>query len=52
MPETKHIVLEQEELTRILSRMAHEVLEKTADLGEFVLIGIRSRGAHLARRLA
>jgi pyrimidine operon attenuation protein/uracil phosphoribosyltransferase len=52
MPETKQILLEQEELTRILSRMAHELLEKTADLGELVLIGIRSRGAHLARRLA
>lgn len=52
MLEARQILLEQEELTRILSRMAHEALEKTADGDELVLIGIRSRGAHLARRLA
>jgi pyrimidine operon attenuation protein / uracil phosphoribosyltransferase len=48
----KQILLEQEELGRIISRMAHEVLEKTADPSELALIGIRSRGVHLARRLA
>jgi pyrimidine operon attenuation protein/uracil phosphoribosyltransferase len=48
----KQILLEQEELGRIISRMAHEVLEKTADPSELVLIGIRSRGVHLARRMA
>ena len=48
----KQILLEQEELGRIISRMAHEVLEKTAEPSELVLIGIRSRGVHLARRIA
>jgi pyrimidine operon attenuation protein/uracil phosphoribosyltransferase len=52
MLEAKQILLEQEELARILIRMAHETVEKTAHAGELVLIGIRSRGAHLARRLA
>jgi pyrimidine operon attenuation protein / uracil phosphoribosyltransferase len=52
MLEAKQILLEQEELARALSRMAHEILEKAANAGELVLIGIRSRGAHLARRLA
>jgi pyrimidine operon attenuation protein / uracil phosphoribosyltransferase len=52
MLEAKQVLLEQDELARILSRMAHEALEKTPDSGELVLIGIRSRGAHLARRLA
>ena len=52
MIEAKQILLEQEELARALGRMAHEILEKTTSAGELVLIGIRSRGAHLARRLA
>jgi pyrimidine operon attenuation protein/uracil phosphoribosyltransferase len=52
MTEGKQILLEQDELGRIISRMAHEVLEKTTDPSELVLIGIRSRGVHLARRMA
>jgi pyrimidine operon attenuation protein / uracil phosphoribosyltransferase len=52
MPQRKQILLEQEELGRIISRMAHEVLEKTADPSELVLIGIRSRGVHIAWRMA
>jgi pyrimidine operon attenuation protein / uracil phosphoribosyltransferase len=52
MTQRKQVLLEQEELGRIISRMAHEVLEKTADPSELVLIGIRSRGVHIARRMA
>jgi pyrimidine operon attenuation protein / uracil phosphoribosyltransferase len=52
MTEGKQILLEQEELGRIISRMAHEVVEKAPDLSDLVLIGIRSRGVHLARRMA
>jgi pyrimidine operon attenuation protein/uracil phosphoribosyltransferase len=48
----KRILIEQEELARIISRITHEVLEKPTDPGELVLIGIRSRGVHLARRMA
>jgi pyrimidine operon attenuation protein/uracil phosphoribosyltransferase len=52
MTQGKQILLEEEELGRIISRMAHEVLEKTTSPSELVLIGIRSRGVHLARRMA
>jgi pyrimidine operon attenuation protein/uracil phosphoribosyltransferase len=52
MTQGRQILIEQEELGRIISRMAHEVLEKTTDRSELVLIGIRSRGVHLARRMA
>ena len=52
MSQEKQILLEQEELGRTLSRMAHEVVEKTTNPNELVLIGIRSRGVHLARRMA
>jgi pyrimidine operon attenuation protein / uracil phosphoribosyltransferase len=52
MSEEKRILLEQEDVGRTLSRMAHEVVEKTTNPNELVLIGIRSRGVHLARRMA
>ena len=52
MTQEKQIRLGQEDLARTLSRMAHEVVEKTASPGDLVLIGIRSRGVHLARRMA
>jgi pyrimidine operon attenuation protein / uracil phosphoribosyltransferase len=48
----QQILLEEAELGRTLSRMAHEVIEKTTNPDELVLIGIRSRGIHLARRMA
>jgi pyrimidine operon attenuation protein/uracil phosphoribosyltransferase len=52
MTQEKQILLDQGELGRTLSRMAHEVVEKTTNPNELVLIGIRSRGVHLARRMA
>ncbi|HXV81104.1 MAG TPA: bifunctional pyr operon transcriptional regulator/uracil phosphoribosyltransferase PyrR [Candidatus Binatia bacterium] len=52
MSREKRILLERDELGRILSRMAHEVVEKTTNPNDVVLIGIRSRGVHLARRMA
>jgi len=45
-------LLEREEIRRTISRMAHEVIEKCGGAGDLALIGIRSRGAHLVRRLA
>jgi pyrimidine operon attenuation protein / uracil phosphoribosyltransferase len=52
MSEEKQIILEKDELGRTVSRMAHEIIEKTTDPNDLVLIGIRSRGVYLARRMA
>ena len=52
MAQEKQILLERDEFARTVSRMAHELLEKTSDHTSLVLIGIRSRGVHLARRMA
>ena len=52
MAQDKQIVLEKDELARTISRMAHEIVEKTASASELALIGIRSRGVYLARRMA
>ncbi len=39
-------------MRRALARMAHEILEKNGGAEDLVLLGIRTRGVHLARRLA
>jgi pyrimidine operon attenuation protein / uracil phosphoribosyltransferase len=52
MAETKKILLERADLGKAVHRMAREIVEKCAAPSELVLIGIRSRGVHLARRLA
>ena len=52
MSAEKQIVWGKEELARAIARVAHEVIEKAGNIGEVVFIGIRSRGAHIARRLA
>ena len=52
MADEKQFVLEQPELGKAVKRMAHEINEKCHDPNELVLIGIRSRGVYLARRLA
>jgi pyrimidine operon attenuation protein / uracil phosphoribosyltransferase len=45
-------VLDAEEIRRALTRIAHEILERTHGGDEVVLLGIPTRGVPLARRLA
>jgi len=56
-PEPRHevgwkAVLSPEEIRRALSRVAHEILERTHGGEGVVLLGIPTRGVPLARRLA
>jgi pyrimidine operon attenuation protein/uracil phosphoribosyltransferase len=52
MIQEKQILFERDELTRTINRMGYEVIEKSGDAAGLVLVGIRSRGVHLARRIA
>lgn len=45
-------ILEAPDLRRALTRIAHEILERTRGATDVVLLGIPTRGVHLARRLA
>jgi pyrimidine operon attenuation protein / uracil phosphoribosyltransferase len=45
-------LMDAERLARTLARMAHEVLERHPDMRGTVLVGVRTRGVPLARRLA
>jgi pyrimidine operon attenuation protein / uracil phosphoribosyltransferase len=46
------IVLDAQRIARSLARIAHEILERNRGLEELALVGIRTRGVPLARRLA
>jgi len=52
MIDEKQVLLERADLGKAISRMAHQIVEKVNNPSELVLIGIRSRGVHLARRIA
>jgi pyrimidine operon attenuation protein/uracil phosphoribosyltransferase len=45
-------VLDKEALNRSIVRIAHEILEKNKGTEDLCLVGIRNRGAYLAKRLA
>ncbi|GIH74227.1 bifunctional pyr operon transcriptional regulator/uracil phosphoribosyltransferase PyrR [Planobispora longispora] len=47
-----HAVLEGPDINRALIRISHEILERTKGGEDVVLLGIPTRGVHLARRLA
>ncbi len=51
MPATSRL-LDAPALGRVLTRMASEVVERTAGTGRVVLVGIQRRGVELADRLA
>ena len=46
------IVMDADRIGRALTRIAHEIVERNKSLDGLALVGIRSRGEHLARRLA
>jgi pyrimidine operon attenuation protein/uracil phosphoribosyltransferase len=45
-------VMDADRMARALTRIAHEILERNRGLDEIALVGIRTRGVPLARRLA
>jgi pyrimidine operon attenuation protein / uracil phosphoribosyltransferase len=51
-PSQPKVVLEPAEIGRALTRIAHEILERTSGARDVVLLGIPTRGVPLARRLA
>lgn len=46
------VVVDAQRMSRSLARMAHEIVERNRGVEELALIGIRTRGVPLARRLA
>lgn len=50
--QAKAVVMDESAVERAVKRMAHEILEKNKGTDNLILIGIRRRGAPLARMLA
>ncbi|MDR6124252.1 MULTISPECIES: bifunctional pyr operon transcriptional regulator/uracil phosphoribosyltransferase PyrR [Bacillaceae] len=48
----KAIVLDEQAIGRALTRIAHQIIEKNKGIEECILVGIRTRGIYLAKRLA
>jgi len=45
-------ILDADDLRRALTRIAHEIVERNGGIDKLVLVGVRSRGVPIARRLA
>jgi pyrimidine operon attenuation protein/uracil phosphoribosyltransferase len=45
-------VMDADRMSRALTRMSHEILERNRGLNEIALVGIRTRGVPIARRIA
>ncbi|WP_156250598.1 bifunctional pyr operon transcriptional regulator/uracil phosphoribosyltransferase PyrR [Pseudactinotalea terrae] len=48
---TERVVLDSSDISRALTRIAHEIIERNNGSADVVLLGIPTRGADLARRL-
>ena len=47
----KALIMNEEQMGRAFSRIAHEILERNKGCADVALVGIHTRGVHLARRL-
>jgi pyrimidine operon attenuation protein/uracil phosphoribosyltransferase len=46
------VVMDADRISRTLIRIAHEIVERNKGVDHLALVGIRTRGVHIARRLA
>lgn len=52
MTTAEHVIMDESAVRRALTRIAHEILERNKGIENCVLVGIRTRGVFLARRIA
>lgn len=48
----ERLVMESGDMSRAMTRIAHEILERNKGVKDLALVGIRTGGVHLAHRLA
>jgi pyrimidine operon attenuation protein/uracil phosphoribosyltransferase len=47
----ERVLLDEEAISRTLSRIAHEIIERNDDIADVAIVGIHTRGVPLAQRL-
>lgn len=52
MDMTSKLILDEQAIRRALTRISHEMIEKNQGIDDVILVGIKTRGIYLARRLA
>lgn len=52
MRKVKAKIIDEAGMERTITRLAHEILEKNKGASNIVIVGIRTRGEHLAKRIA
>ena len=51
MKKNKSILLNSDDLNKIIKRIAHEIVESHSNLDDVILVGIRTRGEFIAQRV-
>ncbi|MGE0592931.1 MAG: bifunctional pyr operon transcriptional regulator/uracil phosphoribosyltransferase PyrR [Vicinamibacterales bacterium] len=46
------VVMDADRISRTLTRIAHEIVERNKGVENLAIVGVRTRGVHIARRLA
>lgn len=49
--DSESVIMDEQGMRRALTRIAHEIIERNRGVENIGLVGIRTRGVHLARRL-
>ncbi len=52
MRQLKAVIIDEAGMERTITRLAHEILERNRGAGNIVVVGIRTRGEFIARRVA
>ena len=52
MLKEKAEIVDADGLRRIVTRIAHEIVERNKGVDDLALVGVRTRGVHIARRIA
>jgi len=52
VPGIERQILDDQDISRALKRIAHEIIERNRGAGDLVLVGMHTRGVPLAQRLA
>jgi pyrimidine operon attenuation protein/uracil phosphoribosyltransferase len=50
--EAKATIMDADQIRRAVKRVSHEIVERNGGVGRLVVVGIRRRGVHLAKRIA